>query len=147
MTKLLDQLTNDANKSSLYLLLAKQILLKMPLLKLYRKQNQRFLCLDNFLAVFHPLQLISKRLINDLSKTIVLFTCLVHVGPKPTGFLHHNQIFDVVIEKNEYDIKNFIVQRKSAGFWPLKLNMWTGYARAYHTIMSANYSVLKAEPN
>ena len=34
-----------------------------------------------------------------------LSTCPVCVGLKPTGFLHHNQIFDVITEKSDYNIK------------------------------------------
>ena len=29
-------------------------------------------------------------------------------GRKPPSFLHHNQIFDVTIEKRDYDVKNLI---------------------------------------
>ena len=31
------------------------------------------------------------------------------IGPKPTGFLHHNQMFDVIITFFNYDIKNLTV--------------------------------------
>ena len=55
-------------------------------------------------------------------------------GQKSMRFLHHNQIFDVTIEKRDYDIKSFIVMQKGVRFgpspWafdPLKLNLWTGY--------------------
>ena len=32
---------------------------------------------------------------------------------RPNGFLHHNQIFDVTIEKRNYDIQNSIVTQKA----------------------------------
>ena len=36
--------------------------------------------------------------------------------PKATCSLHHNQIFDIIIEKSDYDIKNLIMMHKSRGF-------------------------------
>ena len=48
-------------------------------------------------------------------------------GLTPTGFSHHNQIFDVTIEKRDYDIKKLIVmQERPWAFGPLKLYVWTG---------------------
>ena len=37
------------------------------------------------------------------------------MGQKPVGFLHYNQIFDVIIEKSDYDIKNVIVMPQAPG--------------------------------
>ena len=45
----------------------------------------------------------------------------MHEKPQ-AGFLHHNQIFDVAIEKHDYDIKNLTVM-KAAGVL-VRLN-WT----------------------
>ena len=38
------------------------------------------------------------------------FTLSSHIkaSQKPIGFLHHNQIFDVIFEKNDYDIKTLM---------------------------------------
>ena len=52
-----------------------------------------------------------------LEWTITLSTCPVWVGRKSTGFLHHNQSFDVTIEKSDYDIKNLILMQTAHGFW------------------------------
>ena len=35
------------------------------------------------------------------------------MGPNLTDFLHHDQTFDVTIEKRDYDIKNSIVMHKA----------------------------------
>ena len=40
-----------------------------------------------------------------------------------TTLLHHNQIFEVTIEKTDYDIKNLIVMQKARGL--LALLTWT----------------------
>ena len=37
------------------------------------------------------------------------FTYPVHMTSLTGPVLHHNQIFDVAIEKSDYDIKNLIV--------------------------------------
>ena len=45
------------------------------------------------------------------------------------GFLRHNQIFDVMIEKSDYDIKNLAVGYDAEiprTFGP-NMDMWTGY--------------------
>ena len=48
-------------------------------------------------------------------------------SPKPSGYLHHNQISDVIIEKSDYYIKNLIVMHKTWVFGPFKLGkLWTG---------------------
>ena len=35
--------------------------------------------------------------------------------------LHHDQVFDVIIEKSDYDIKNVIMMRKAHGFLAPKI--------------------------
>ena len=47
-------------------------------------------------------------------------------GPKATRFLHPNQIFDVIIEKRDYDFENLFAMKKPAGVSPFKLDMWSG---------------------
>ena len=37
------------------------------------------------------------------------------------GFLHHNQIFNVIIEKSDYEIKDLMMMRKAVGFWPTEI--------------------------
>ena len=37
------------------------------------------------------------------------------MGQIPTGFLHHNQIFEVTIEKSDYDINNVVVMQEVRG--------------------------------
>ena len=44
-----------------------------------------------------------------------MFTGRIHENRKPTGSLHHNQIFEVLIEKNGYDIKSLIMMQKIRG--------------------------------
>ena len=44
-----------------------------------------------------------------------MFTCSVSASLKFTDFQHLNQIFDVIIEKRDYDIKNSIVMQRARG--------------------------------
>ena len=46
--------------------------------------------------------------------TVALSICPIKMGLKPTGFLHHNQIFDVMIEKNDCDIKYLNMTQKAS---------------------------------
>ena len=44
---------------------------------------------------------------------------LIKVFQKFLGFLHHIQIFDVIIEKGDYDIKIVVYDAQSSQhFWP-----------------------------
>ena len=63
---------------------------------------------------------------NQRENIFPLFTYQVLVGRKTTGFLHHNQILDVIIEKSDYDIKNLIVMKEARGFWSAKLECRQG---------------------
>ena len=45
--------------------------------------------------------------------------CKIKAGQKPTDFLHHNYIFDVIIEKSGYDINYLIMMQKVRGFLAL----------------------------
>ena len=44
-----------------------------------------------------------------------LSTCPILVGKKPTGFLRHNQAFDVIITFFNYDNKYLIMMQKDLG--------------------------------
>ena len=44
-----------------------------------------------------------------------LSTCPIKVGQMFMGILHHNQTFEVIIEKSDYEITNLIVMRKAYG--------------------------------
>ena len=61
-------------------------------------------------------------IVNDLCTTFEDFINRPHVQfkrfRKPMRFLHHNQFFDVIIKKGDYDIKNLIVMHKTR--WSLK---------------------------
>ena len=59
-------------------------------------------------------------------------TCPVSVGLKPPGFPHHNQIFDVTIEKCDCDIKNLIMMPK-AGWLFAHFNWTCGQENCYLT--------------
>ena len=60
------------------------------------------------------------------SKVHTLSTCPFWVGQKPTHFLHHNQNFNVIIEKRDCDVKNLIMAKKPrALFAPIKQSMWS----------------------
>ena len=39
----------------------------------------------------------------------------VQVGQMFTSFLHHNQIFDIIITFSKYDVKNLIIMQKALG--------------------------------
>ena len=45
--------------------------------------------------------------------------CPLQVGQKTSGFLHHNQICDVIIKKRDYDVKNLIMMWKARGLFVL----------------------------
>ena len=51
--------------------------------------------------------------------TSTLSTRPILHGQKATSFLHRNQIFDVIVEKSDYDIKNLIVIHKARGLLAL----------------------------
>ena len=55
--------------------------------------------------------------------TVTLSLCPNKAGQQPTNFLHHNQIFDVIIEKKGHDIKYLIMTQKVHGL--LAHSNWT----------------------
>ena len=48
------------------------------------------------------------------------------VDQKTTGFLHRNQMFDVIIEKSDYDIENRIMMQKAWSFGS-SYRLWPNY--------------------
>ena len=48
-------------------------------------------------------------------RVLILSTCPIKVGLNPTDFLHHNQIFDVISEKCDCDVKHLIMMQKARG--------------------------------
>ena len=64
-----------------------------------------------------------------------LITCTLYsvhmssfsASAKATAFSHHNQLFGVIFEKSDFDIKNLIVIQKARGrLEALRLNVFTG---------------------
>ena len=50
-------------------------------------------------------------------------------GSKALRFLHHNQIFDVITEKSDNNIKFNRDAESPGALGPVKLDMWTGCVR------------------
>ena len=51
-------------------------------------------------------------------------------GPKSCGFLHHNQVFNVIVETSDYDVQNLIVMQKTHGILPEACNKWRTHLRS-----------------